>query len=121
MPIIRDIVQNDEGQKVTILIEADERDEGQEEIIPPGSYDYGNTRGPLEQAPEVFKKALELVHTCAEQMAEVIHKVPKAKRPSAYEVQFAVKIDSEMNVLIAKASTGAQLQITLKWDKDEQP
>ncbi len=54
-------------------------------------------------------------------MAEVIHKVPKAKRPSAYEVQFAVKIDSEMNVLIAKASTGAQLQITLKWDKDEQP
>lgn len=119
MPVIRDVVKNDEGQDVAILIEVDEKTDGQEIIG--GSYDYGNTRGPLDQAPEVFKKALELAHTCAEQVVEGIHKIPKAKRPSGFEVQFAVKIDSEMNALIAKASTGAQLQFTLRWEKDEQP
>ena len=106
---------------IDILIEVDEKALNEDDVIIRGNYDYGDSRGPLDHAPEVFKKALEIVHTCAEQMGEVVQKIPKAKRPSGFEVQFAVKIDSEMNALIAKATTGAQLQITLKWEKDEQP
>jgi Trypsin-co-occurring domain 1 len=120
MPVIRDIVKNDEGQDIAILIEVDDKADEQEELIIGGSYDYGSTRGPLDHAPEAFKKALELAHACAEQVGDVIHKMPKAKRPSGFEVQFAVKIDSEMNALIAKATTGAQLQFTFRWEKDEE-
>ena len=120
MPVIRDTVKNDAGQNVDILIEVDENALDEEEVITPGRYDYGGTRGPFDRAPDAFKKALDLVHTCAEQLSDVVQKMPKAKRPSGFEVQFAVKIDSEMNALIAKATTGAQLQITLKWEKDEQ-
>ncbi len=119
MPVIRDIIKNEAGQEVSILIEADERVDEQEEVIIGDMHDYGVSRGPLDHAPEVFKKALEVIHTCAEQMGETIHKIPKAKRPSGFEVQFAVKIDSETNVIIAKATTGAQLQITVKWDRNE--
>jgi hypothetical protein len=120
MTVIRDTVKNDAGQHVDILIEVDEKATDENDVIR-GNYDYGESRGPLDHAPEVFKKALEIVQTCAEQMGDAVQKIPKPKRPSSVEVLFAVKIDSEMNALIAKATTGAQLQITLKWEKDAQP
>jgi hypothetical protein len=100
MTVIRDTIKNDAGQNVDILIEVDEKALHEDDIIIRGNYDYGESRGPLDHAPEVFKKALEIVQTCAEQMGEAVHKIPKPKRPSSFEVQFAVKIDSEMNALM---------------------
>ncbi len=40
-------------------------------------------------------------------------------RPSEFEVQLAIKLDSQVGAILAKASAEAQLQVTMKWVKSE--
>jgi hypothetical protein len=42
-----------------------------------------------------------------------------ALRPLEFSVQLAIKLDSEVGAVIAKASAGAQLQVTMKWVKKD--
>jgi hypothetical protein len=39
----------------------------------------------------------------------------EATRPEELEVKIAIKLDSEVGAVIAKASTGAQIEVTMKW------
>jgi hypothetical protein len=42
-------------------------------------------------------------------------------KPNEFEVQLAIKFDSEMGAFIAKASAGAQMQVTMKWTLQKTP
>jgi len=110
MPYIQDVVKNDAGEDVTISIEVDEA---------AGRSSYRDTRGAGQQAQEAFQKAMELIHTCAEQIATTVQTVSTKVRPRGSEVQFAVTIETEVGVVIAKASMEAQFQVTLKWEQKD--
>lgn len=113
MAIMKDTVRNDNGQEVALYIEFDA-----EEAIRDTYEDIDDElRGPsIPDAKEAFHKAMDLIHTCAEQVAHTVQKIPEKTRPAACEVQFSVKLSTGVAVLV-NTSSEAQLQVTLKWGK----
>lgn len=110
MPIVQDVVKNQDGQEVAISIEVDE----------PIAYDpFSETRGTTEYIKHSFEQAMGLIQICAEQVASAVHTVSEKARPTDFEIQLAIKIDAQVGAIIAKSSTEAQLQVTLKWSKKD--
>jgi len=117
MAIMRDIVKED-GREIPIYIEYD---------VEEASYDfYGersvddHLRGPgIPDAKEAFQKAMGLIHTCAVQVAQTVQSIPEKVQPSACEVQLSIKLSTGIAALV-NASSEAQLQVTLKWGKQDQ-
>ena len=100
-----------EGKTVTIYVEAD--------TVPKKSV-YGDQRGAanvIDGVRDVFGEGLELVRNCAERIVEGVKNIPAPSRPDEFQVQLAVKLDSQVGAVIAKTSAGAQLQVTMKWVK----
>jgi Trypsin-co-occurring domain 1 len=104
-----------DDQEVTIYIEVDkpslERDR----------YDDDQPRGPeiLEKvvatARDVFGEGMALVRNCAKKAVDGVNKMDETFRPEEFELKLSIKLDSEVGAVIAKASTGGQLEVTMKW------
>lgn len=112
MTIVREAITNDDGQVVDIYIEVDDKS-----VSPGGGRD---TRGGLDQighAQAAFTKAMDLIHTCAEHVAETVGKIKEEARPHGFEIQLSIKIDAEVGAIIAKSRSEAQIQVTLRWEK----
>lgn len=112
MAIIEDSVTNEDGQVVKIYFEVDDE----------SAYSDGReTRGGecVLPAQDVFTKAMSLIRTCAEQVAKTVREVPDTFQPDGFEVQFAVKADTSVGVVIARSTAEAQIQVTLRWGKEE--
>jgi hypothetical protein len=116
MPIVKDNFTSTDGEEVTIYVEVDS-------IQQQNRY-YGDLRGQGDQvidtAKDIFGSGMQLIRICAEQVVSTIQKVDQAVRPSEFQVQLAIKLDSTVGAVLAKASAEAQLQVTLKWVKKEQ-
>src|SRR2546422_704623 len=114
MPIIENTVTNPDGEEVTIYIEVDEN-----QVLNP----YADVRGEgfpvVEAAKDVFGSGMKLIRTCAEQIVHTVQTVDHAMRPTEFEVQLAIKLDSQVGAILAKASAEAQLQVRMKWVKKE--
>lgn len=108
--ILRETVQR-EGEEREILIEVEEGARGGV-----GYEDYGQMRDELGTLPgKSFEKAMDLIRTCAEQVADTVEKVSAAARPSEVEVELGIKFNGEVGALISKTGVEAHLQVTLKW------
>ncbi len=117
MAIIRDTVKNAAGQDVVVYIEVDEK----RTPAMAGSTPHGNIPGaPGASTQEAFKKTMELIHVCAEQIANSVHTIPEKVRPQEFSMEFAVKLDTELNAIIARSSIEAQFQVTLTWKEPGQ-
>jgi len=116
MPIIKDTLSNSDGDTVTIYIEVDTPQ------IPNRYYDdvRGDGTKVIEAAKDVFNQGMSLIRTCAQQVNTSMQKIDQTVRPTEFEVQFAVKLDSEVGAILAKVSTESQLQVTLRWLKKEE-
>lgn len=117
MALIRDMVKDEDGREVPIYIEVD----SEEVIYDPyvGHSPDDQLRGfDIPDAKEAFQKAMGLIHTCAVQVAHTVQNIPEKVRPSACEVQLSVKLSTGIAALV-NASSEAQLQVTLKWGKQE--
>ena len=117
MPIIEERVTNSDGEIVTIYIEVDN-------ALPLDPYNpYTDVRGEgtkvIEAARDVFASGMSLIRTCADQIVQTVQKVDQGVRPTEFEVQLAIKLDSQVGAILAKASGEAQLQVTMKWVKKE--
>ena len=106
-----------DNEVILIQIEMDE-------APPPNP--YGNVRGAedltkkvVQTARDVFGDGMKLAHDCAVSVVHTIRQMPDNVRPNEFEVQFAVKLNSEVGAVIAKMSTEAQLQISMKWTHKE--
>jgi len=113
MAIVRESLTDEDGQVVDIYIEVDRVEAPDDDLD-------RDERGFKESIPRIekgFKDAMSLIHTCAKNVATSIKQVPQEIRPHGYELQFAIKIDTKVGALIAESSGGAQLQVTLKWEK----
>jgi hypothetical protein len=109
MAVIEDTVTDESGQTVPIYIEIEER----------GNDPYSDTRGVPQHVEEAFKSSMTLIRTCAEHIASTVHGVPEKFRPHAVEVQLAIKVDAQLGAVIARSSTEAQFQVTLRWGGKE--
>ncbi len=117
MPIYK--VQNEiDGEKITMYIEM--------EAIPSAKSTYGNTRGVTETAKQVietsrdvFDDAMELVKSCAMRVMDSAKTMDDATRPDEFELEFAIKFDSEVGAILAKMGSEAQLKVSMKWKREE--
>ena len=110
MPVVKSMsIVN--GEEVEIYIEVD--------TLPSEESPYGDTRGEGLSIPEgtqgMFEQGLELARTCAKQTVVGIQKLDQTFRPEEFEVKLAIKLDSEVGAFLAKASAGAQMEVTMKW------
>jgi Trypsin-co-occurring domain 1 len=111
MPIIesKNVV---DGEEVAIYIEVDN--------LPAAKSPYDNVRSGeasrvIAAAGDVFGEAMKLTQNCAKRVAHSVKQMDEAVRPEELEVKLAIKLDSEVGAVIAKASTGAQIEVTMKW------
>ncbi|MBN3945106.1 MAG: hypothetical protein HWQ38_00855 [Nostoc sp. NMS7] len=105
------------GEEVTIYIEVDK--------ISIVSDEYGELRGidtfkVVDKVRDVFGEAMRLTRDCAKRVVQSVEQMDKATRPEEFEIKLAIKLDSEVGAVIAKASTGAQIEVTMKWKPKEQ-
>lgn len=114
MAIIENVLKNKNGDNITVYIEVDE-----EHLEAPtrGAGPYTTKSFLPRLAQDAFTKAMDLIQTCSEQVSSTIKAIPEDDRPRQFEVQFAVKLDAEFGAILAKASTEAQLQVTLTWSE----
>ena len=109
MPIVENRSIHD-GEEYVVYIEVDE--------VPQAGSPYENLRGSdrvVTAARDLFGDGLELARYCATHVVENIKKMGSAVRPEEFQVQLAIKLDSEVGAVIAKTTAGAQLQVTMKW------
>ena len=67
----------------------------------------------LAHAGATLREALEPVTRATSDMLDSLHGLPRL--PDEVQIEFGVKLDGTMGALIAAASTGVHLNITLKW------
>lgn len=103
------------GKEVIIYIETDQ--------APVKKGTYGETRGITDKVisgvKDAFGDGLDLTHSCAARVVDTIKAMDKTLRPAEFTVQLAIKLDSEVGAVLAKASAGAQLQVTMKWVQEK--
>jgi hypothetical protein len=113
MPVIESMVANPDGTKTIIYIEVDEA------RVVSAVNPFAETRGEEKVVSDVFNRGMDLIRTCAEQIVSTVKKVEQMARPSEFEVQMAIKLDSQVGAILAKTGAEAQLQVTMKWVKGE--
>src|SRR5947209_7531628 len=111
MPVIESTVTNNDGTIATIYIEVDKP-----EVISSANA-FADTRDGQQVVSDVFNKGMDLIRTCAEQIVTTVKKVDQMARPAEFEVQLAIKLDSQVGAILAKTGAEAQLQVRIKWAK----
>ncbi|UBU17992.1 CU044_2847 family protein [Nonomuraea gerenzanensis] len=118
MPIIRsdDASIGEPGELRPIYVEVDRVVEADEKLI----WSERETRADpaskvVTLARDVFGEGVELARSCAVRVARGLADLSGDVRPDEFELQVAIKLDSEVGAVLAKASAGAQLQVTMRW------
>ena len=60
---------------------------------------------------------MKLARNCAVQVIEEVQEMNTDVCPDEFEIQLAIKLDSEIGAVLAKASAEAQMQIAMKWSR----
>jgi Trypsin-co-occurring domain 1 len=113
MPVIS--VQDSVGG-ATIQIEVDAVPGSEGEVY--REYHEGGASRVIRATRDVFGEGLALARACAARVAETLEEITRESRPEEFTLQLAIRLDSEVGAVIAKASAGAQLQVEIKWRCD---
>ena len=107
-------------EEVEIYIEVDGEptpDDDDEEML---FRDYHNPAQKAVQAVgNLFGQGLALTRNCAAEIIDSVQQMEDGIKPNEFQVQLAIKLDSEVGAVIAKAVAGAQLVVTMKWTLKE--
>jgi hypothetical protein len=118
MPLVQNTITNDNGEVVTIYIEVDKTPTADPHTP------YTDLRGEgnqvIDTAKDIFGSGMSLIRTCAEQAINSINKIDHKMRPTTFELQLAIKLDSKVGAILAQAGAEAQLQVTMKWVNEEE-
>lgn len=117
MPIYS-VTEEVKGETITIYVEMDQ--------VADSISAYGDMRGPTDAAKkvvaaarDVYGDAMDLARNCAVRVIDGIKAMDDATRPDEFEVKFAIKFDSQVGAVLAKMGTEAQLQVSMKWKRQE--
>ncbi len=113
MPIVENVEKID-GNDFTMIIEVEK--EPQRESPYKNLRDIDKT---LVKTSELFDKGMDLARNCAAKVVESMKKMGDAVKPSEFQLQFAVKLDTQVGAVLAKAGSEAQLKVTMTWRSEE--
>jgi hypothetical protein len=102
-------------QEITIAIEVDK--------LPAASGPYQDLRDGskgLAVVRDLFGEGMALAQNSAARVVESMRQMNEAIKPDEFELQFAIKLDTEVGAIIAKTSTEAQLQVKMTWKRKEE-
>lgn len=119
MPTIIKDTEEVNGQSMEILIEVEKAPEIEDDY-------YADTRDLRERAREaiaavdgVFGEGLRLAQRCAVRARDSLATMAESVQPDEFDIQFAIKLDSEVGAVIASATTGGHIQVSMKWKKPD--
>jgi exonuclease VII small subunit len=112
MPIVENIEKID-GKDFTMIIEVDKEPEAESPYR-----DLRNGDKALAKTSELFDKGMVLARNCAKKVVQNMKEMGNAVKPDEFQLQFAVKLDTEVGAVLAKAGTEAQLQVTMTWKSE---
>lgn len=103
-----------EDEELTILIEWPHARGGVQEAS------RGNgIKKMQEQSQKALNLAMGTIRAMAYRVSQTIDKLENKVRPDEAEVKFGITLDAEAGAMLAKASTGAQITVKLKWTTDQ--
>jgi hypothetical protein len=104
-----------DGQEITIAIEVDKLPG------PEGPYrDLRDGSKSLSAVRDLFGDAMSLAQNSAARVTASMRQMNDAVKPDQFELQLAIKLDTEVGAIIAKSSAGAQLQVKMTWKRKEE-
>ncbi len=120
MPIIKSTSEV-EGEQIDIYIEVDEAPQ-----VPDSDNPYQDVRESLAKKAvkavgNVFGDALALSRRCAREVIRSVNQMDDEVKPNEFEVQLAIKLNSEVGAALTKFGGEAQMQVTMKWTLKEKP
>jgi hypothetical protein len=68
-----------------------------------------------EQSQKAVNYAMGTIRAMAYHIAQTMDGLEDRVRPDEAEVEFGITLDAEAGAMLAKASTGAQIKVKLKW------
>ena len=68
-----------------------------------------------EQSEKAINIAMGNIRSMARRVTKTMDQLEDKVRPNEVEVTFGINLDAEAGAFLAKASTGAQLAVNLKW------
>jgi hypothetical protein len=72
----------------------------------------------IDATRDVFGDGLDLARDCALRAADTFDRTMDGDhRPDAFELQLALRLDAEAGAVLTKVGAGAQVQVTLKWNR----
>lgn len=80
-----------------------------------GFFGHGNRLQLEEKSNKAVDKAMTTIQNMAGRVNSAVQKIES--RPNHVEIEFGIKFDAEVGVIVAKASMEASLNVTLTWDR----
>ena len=69
-----------------------------------------------KKSEEAMNKAMSTIQNMATRVNTTIEGIGEKNKPDNVEIEFGLKFDGELDVVIAKAGVEASIVVTLNWD-----
>jgi hypothetical protein len=79
----------------------------------------GTVEAVVDRSQEALNKAMGAIKQMAKRVLAVKDSLAVSERPTTIEVEFALKLDSEAGVYIAKAGAEASFNVKLVWERKD--
>lgn len=120
MPIIKSTSEV-EGEQIDIYIEVDEEPEVPDSDNPYQDVRESIAKKAIKAVGNVFGDGLALSRRCAREVIHSVNQMDDEVKPNEFEVQLAIKLNSEVGAALTKLGGEAQMQVTMKWTLKETP
>jgi hypothetical protein len=71
----------------------------------------------VAESERAVERAMDTIRSMGERVSVTVDSL--GRRPAEVEVSFGIALEAEAGALIAKAKSGASIDVTLKWDLRE--
>lgn len=72
-----------------------------------------------EKSQKAITLAMSTIRAMAYRVSKTMDTIEDKVRPDEAEVEFGINLDAEAGAMLAKASTGAQITVKLKWNIEQ--
>jgi len=120
VPIIKSTSEV-EGEQIDIYIEVDEEPEVLDSDNPYQDVRESIAKKAIKAVGNVFGDGLALSRRCAREVIHSVNQMDDEVKPNEFEVQLAIKLNTEVGAALTKLGGEAQMQVTMKWTLKEKP
>ena len=120
MPIIKSTSEV-EGEQIDIYIEVDKAPQVPDSDNPYQDVRESIAKKAIKAVGNVFGDGLALSRRCAREVIHSVNQMDDEVKPNEFEVQLAIKLNSEVGAALTKFGGEAQMQVTMKWTLKEKP